>query len=88
MTLIHPFTNGIPRQNYSVENGHYYCATMVYSLQFICLACTLMLDTKFLLMGYESYLAFKNRSDYEYRDGSQGWMLVSYYVSLHLKGDA
>jgi hypothetical protein len=82
MTLIHPFTNYVPREVYSIEKGHYLNATLVYSLQFICLACTLLLDTKFMLMGYESYLAFKNRADYEYRDGSQGWVLVSYYVSL------
>jgi hypothetical protein len=35
-----------------------------------------------MTLGYESYLAFKNRADYEYRDGSQGWALVSYYVRI------
>ncbi|KAI6198907.1 hypothetical protein M3Y96_00570100 [Aphelenchoides besseyi] len=82
MTLLHSILSVIPQSYYSVQHGHYISALLVYTLQFVCLACTVLLDIKFALVGCESYLAFKNRHDYEYRDGSQGWKLVSCYVGF------
>ncbi|KAI6237936.1 hypothetical protein M3Y95_00317400 [Aphelenchoides besseyi] len=82
MTLLHSILSVIPESYYSVQHGHYISALFVYTLQFVCLACTVLLDLKLALLGWESYLAFNNRHDYEYRDGSQGWKLVAYYVGF------
>ncbi|KAI6187538.1 hypothetical protein M3Y98_00255000 [Aphelenchoides besseyi] len=71
LSIIHPLLSGLPARIYSVANGHYFAAFLVYTMAFISHICALVIDIKYLAIGLERRFAFQNRASYELRDGSK-----------------
>ena len=80
-TLVHPILVHIPPQFYSIANGRYFEAALVYSLFFIVQACVILLVTKFMLIAIERRFAFTHRIVYENADFSVARRLIYFVVN-------
>ncbi|KAI6212693.1 hypothetical protein M3Y94_00057900 [Aphelenchoides besseyi] len=82
-SLLHPILQLIPIEWYSVERGqHYWGAVFVYVNNFTMMVLLMIVNSKFLLVAVERWVAFKNRVDYEQRDGSQARKVLYYYIAI------
>lgn len=86
MSILHPILSGLPSEIYSIENGHYFMAFLVYVMAFTTHICALIIDVKYLLIGLERKYAFDNRHRYEEFNGSLArkffYIVVSFTKNL------
>lgn len=80
--MLHPIPQLISPEFYSVQNGNYFGAILVYGIHWISMILLMIVDSKFLLVGIERWYAFKFRADYEGRDGSGSRNILMYYVNF------
>lgn len=67
-----------------MKDGQIFGAILVYGLHYISMILLMVVDSKFLMIGIERWIAFKFRADYESKDGSGSQMILKYYVSIYL----
>ncbi|KAI6179821.1 hypothetical protein M3Y98_00652200 [Aphelenchoides besseyi] len=82
IALLRPLLRGISERSYSVKDGHYIKAAFVYLLFYLVQVFTLIMDAKYLLVGLERYVAFRDRADYERRDTKQTVRLLICFIAF------
>ncbi|KAI6185802.1 hypothetical protein M3Y98_00064000 [Aphelenchoides besseyi] len=82
-TLLHPILQMISIEWYSIEKGqNYLAAVFVYLSNFTMMVLLMIVNSKFLMLSVERWVAFKNRVDYEQRDGSGARKVLYYYIAI------
>ena len=81
LTLVHPIVVLIPPNFYSLKEGRWLAAMLVYPLFFLIQAFLYLLVSKFLFIAIERRYAFNNRRCYENSDSSTAWRLIKTAVS-------
>ena len=79
-TLVHPILVQIPPHVYSLKEGRYWGAALVYSLFFLVQAFIYILLVKFMLIAVERRYAFNHRRSYENSNSSTAWRIISIAV--------
>ncbi|KAI6213080.1 hypothetical protein M3Y94_00107300 [Aphelenchoides besseyi] len=79
-TVVHPIPQLFSKEFYSVERGHYFGAILVYGLHFTGMILLMIIDSKYLMLAVERWIAFKHRVNYESRDGRDAIIFLSYYL--------
>jgi hypothetical protein len=73
---MHPIVEFVPSLWYSIERGNYANAAFFYTVAFLNYAFVMILDSKFIMIMLERRYAFKNRMNYEAKDGSTGFKIT------------
>ena len=81
LTLVHPILVRIPPHVYSIKEGRYWGAALVYPLFFFVQTLIYLLVSKFLLIALERSYAFNNRQSYENSNSSIAWRMIKIAVS-------
>ena len=81
LTLVHPILVQIPPHVYSLKEGRYLGATLVYSLLFFAQTLLYLLILKFAIVALERSYAFNNCRSYENSNSSIAWRIIKTAVS-------
>ncbi|CAD5233611.1 unnamed protein product [Bursaphelenchus xylophilus] len=82
LATVHPLVHIIPFDKTPFDNKKYWEAFVLYFLHFIIHITIAFAHVKFLVLGYERWVAFKDRSSYEQRGYDLAVRLIVVTISL------
>ncbi|CAD5230199.1 unnamed protein product [Bursaphelenchus okinawaensis] len=77
--LLRPIYFLVPEETYYIASKNYFRMFVMYALEYISHVAILMFDVKYIIIGYERRVAFKNRATYENNQG-KGTIMVFLFV--------